>query len=228
MATNYLIAPRIQDLENVSYRAPAFFQPNTATDVKGVPVKGGVSIMSKVIIATLCSAVVGIVAAFILFKKVFHSKPNCFVACDGSGVDRTYIEEAHFQSPRRENGYEKSLAVEDMEVVQYDIANGLSIINEESDVMSNSANGSYAMSNASRNTHYLNTSDVWTDTDASVASEKTIHTSNRCRTPQFGADVNGKVSFNREDGVNCFVLWIEWDLTHNMHVFWLERGMVCG
>jgi len=44
-----------------------------------------------VVIATLISSIVGIIGSIILFKKVF-TKQNCMTPCDGSGIDKDYME----------------------------------------------------------------------------------------------------------------------------------------
>ena len=211
MRSGYL-ATIVDNLISASYKAPVFHRPQNNTFAKIDTIteppshgmhggSGGLSAMNKVILATLCSAVIGIVCAFVLFKKVFNSKQNCFAACDGTGMDKHYIEEAHFQSPHAnsENGYENSFIAEDMEVVQYDIANGLSVINEDSDAFRTPEND--VPLRAMSSLHRLNASDtntVWTET-GSIASEKTLPTSNRHRTPIFGNnDPSNAVSFKFE------------------------------
>lgn len=198
MKSHFFVTPRVHNLLSISYKGPMLIVPEDHVTVvlpgldgeaTNTPDNSGMSIMTKVVFGALFSAIVGIVAGFVLFKKVFNTKQNCFAACDGTGVDRDYIDESHFYSPHRDDLRNVSMPGEDMEeTVEYDIANGLTVINEESDGMSASA--SYAMStmtgysNASR----FNSSQVsmgWTDA-GSVASEKTLPTSNRNRTPMFG------------------------------------------
>lgn len=198
MRSNYLV-PRVKNLMTAFYNGPEFTPPpvsNPKNKMTGAPPSNsngvnGLSPMTKVVIATLCSAVVGIVAAFILFKKVFNSKQNCFAHCDGTGLDRRYIDNAHFQSPRESEelsisagAYDNAHIMDDMEVVHYDIANGLSVINEGSEAMSTATARSYAMS-TSRVNLSCDTSIAWSDA-RSAASEKTIPTSNKHRTPAFG------------------------------------------
>jgi hypothetical protein len=202
MKTDFFLTPRIQNLMSISYKGPKIVLPEIQVPSGGtfdngdgstIP-KTGMTIMSKVIIGALFSAIVGIVAGFVLFKKVFNSQ-NCFGACDGTGLDRDYIEEAHFYSPSRLREDRRSAPSNDdddgMQVVSYDIANGLSVINEDSEIMS--ADTSFAMSTMtghSSNISRFITGDTsiasWAGEAESVASEKTLHTSNKHRTPIFG------------------------------------------
>jgi len=201
--TNNLLVSSVKHLIMATYNGPNIVAPESTTTISNAEITGsggpnssstgrsGLSAMNKVIISTLCSAVVGIVAAFVLFKKVFNANQNCFAACDGTGVDRDYIENEHFQSPHgKGSDFDGSHGVDEMETVQYDIANGLSVINEDdSDYMSAAA--SYAMSGMTHNSNRMNASDasvVWSDA-RSVASEKTVTISNKHRTPAFGAEV---------------------------------------
>jgi len=199
MKSDYLV-PRVQNLLEASYKGPQIISPESTnsnpemtTDANpSYPTSAGLSSMSKVVIATLCSAVVGIVAAFVLFKKVFNSKQNCFAACDGTGMDKSYIDNAHFQSPRGVNeGFYTATGnahgMDDMQVVQYDIANGLNIIHEDSEVSSTAR--SYATSTMTNN---MSRVDISCDTSIawSEASEKTMTTSNKNRTPTYGEGVS--------------------------------------
>eukprot|EP00979_Chaetoceros_neogracilis_P000826 scaffold178_cov269-Chaetoceros_neogracile.AAC.9 len=194
MKSDYLV-PRVQNLLEASYKGPQIISPESTSNPEMTtgantshPTPVGLSSMSKVVIATLCSAVVGIVAAFVLFKKVFNSKQNCFAACDGTGMDKSYIDNAHFQSPRGVNeGFYTATGnahgMDNMQVVQYDIANGLNIIHEDSEVSSTAR--SYATSNMTNN---MSRVDISCDTSIawSEASEKTMTTSNKNRTPTYG------------------------------------------
>lgn len=200
------LSDRIEDLIVTRYNGP-HVAPKKSQQVGAVQTSGSdssstaMSAMNKVVIATLASCVVGIVAAFVLFKKVFNNSQNCFAACDGTGIDKNYIENAHFASPTRPG----PLTIEDlpgddegeeMQVVQYDIANGLSVIEEGVDddqsSFANSYAGSYAMSSMSVVTSNSRHLDQSCDASVamSVASEKTIPTSNKYnnRTPTFGEE----------------------------------------
>jgi len=211
MKSNYFAAPRVDFLIGASYRGPKITKPdpqtfasaevNTGSESPFTKTVDGMNTLNKVIIATLCSAIVGIVAAFVLFKKVFNSRQNCFASCDGTGVDRAYIEEAHFRSPSnvgKDNMFPMSVTQEldENQVVEYDIANGLQVIHETSDTMS-SMNESYDSSTMTNFSSRLNASCdfsvAWSEAK-SMASEKTLPTSNgnRLRTPTFG-DNNQKV-----------------------------------
>jgi hypothetical protein len=215
MKSNYFAAPRVEFLVGASYKGPRITKPDPYTfastevtsETPAADTVGGLNVMNKVIIATLCSAIVGIVAAFVLFKKVFNSRQNCFASCDGTGVDRDYIEEAHFKSPssRGVGGEDDNIfpisdgphQLEENQVVEYDIANGLEVIQETSDSMS-SMNESYDSSTMTNFSNRLNASCdlsvAWSEAK-SMASEKTIPTTNgnRLRTPTFG-DSTQKVS----------------------------------
>lgn len=200
---NNLLVSSVNNLIMAAYNGPKIVSPESPTIISNAEITGGggspssstgrsgLSSMNKVIISTLCSAVVGIVAAFVLFKKVFNAKQNCFAACDGTGLDRDYIENAHFQSPHgKGSGFDDFHGVDEMETVQYDIANGLSVVNEDSDYMSTAA--SYSMSAMTHNSSRMNASDAsvaWSEA-RSVASAKTVTISNKHRTPAFGADVS--------------------------------------
>jgi hypothetical protein len=212
MKNNFFVAPRVDSVLKVSYKGPRIMKPETfsfeSPDIIGETSSStssetgnGLNALNKVIIATLCSAIVGIVAAFVLFKKVFHSRQNCFAYCDGSGVDRAYVEEAHFRSPNKQDDDNIFPMVDvdvdadatdlgENQVVEYDIANGLQVIHEaSSDTMS--MNESYDSSTMTNFSNRLNASCdfsiAWSEAK-SLASEKTIPTSNghRLRTPTFG------------------------------------------
>ncbi len=195
MKSNLFLTPRIRNLLSISYKGPRLVLPEAEPPSlsESVSPNKGMDVMTKVVIGALFSAIVGIVAGFVLFKKVFNSQ-NCFSNCDGTGVDRAYIEEAHFYSPSRLRDDRSGASVneEDMAVVSYDIANGLSVINEDSDVMS-SANASFAMStmtghssNFGRFTAGEADASSWNTDSRSIHSEKTIPRSNKNRTPAFG------------------------------------------
>lgn len=205
MKNNFLVSPRVEFLVSASYKGPRITKPDSysvastevTTETPATKTMGGMNALNKVIIATLCSAVVGIVAAFLLFKKVFHSRQNCFASCDGTGVEKDYIEEAHFRSPSQSLADDNIFPIGDCheldenQVVEYDIANGLKVIHEGSDALS--MNESYDSSTMTNFSNRLNAScDLsigWSETK-SMASEKTIPTSNgtRLRTPTFGDD----------------------------------------
>jgi hypothetical protein len=208
MKSNYFASPRVDFLIGASYKGPRITKPDpftfastevtTGNDTPSTDTTvGGLNTLNKVIIATLCSAIVGIVAAFVLFKKVFNSRQNCFASCDGTGVDRDYIEEAHFRSPSSKLGGDDNIfpigdphELDENQMVEYDIANGLEVIQENSDTMS-MMNESYDSSTMTNFSNRLNASCdlsvAWSEAK-SLASEKTIPTSNgtRLRTPTFG------------------------------------------
>ena len=198
---NDLLVSSVNNLITAAYNGPQIVAPESPTTIPNAEITGsggsqssptsssGLSAMNKVIVSTLCSALVGIVAAFVLFKKVFNANQNCFAACDGTGLDRDYIENAHFQSPHgKGSDFDGFHGVDEMETVQYDIANGLSVINED-DYMSTA--GSYSMSAMTHNSSRMNASDAsvaWSEA-RSVASAKTVTISNKHRTPAFGTEV---------------------------------------
>ncbi len=195
MKTELLLDPRVKDLISISYKGPKVELPeigSVSVDKKGGESGGGMSVMSKVVIGALFSAIVGIVAGFVLFKKVFNAQ-NCFSSCDGTGVERDFIDETkYYTNPNRlRETRNRTPAGNDneMQVVSYDIANGLSVINEDSEAMSASA--SFAMSTMTGHSSHISNLPVGDATMAwneagSVASEKTIPTSNKNRTPAFG------------------------------------------
>lgn len=103
MAKDILIEPRINNLYLASYRGPQFQKPlqlqesenNVSTIIGETQSKsnsGALTQLQIVTLATLVSAVIGTLAAAVLFKKVFATKQNCFAACDGTGIERDYID----------------------------------------------------------------------------------------------------------------------------------------
>ena len=69
---------------------------NLPNDVKKDPNSGGgLTKMEVIILASIVSAVVGLIGTLILSKRLFTSKgDNCFAVCDGTGVDNEYMDDS--------------------------------------------------------------------------------------------------------------------------------------
>jgi hypothetical protein len=126
---NNLYASQIDGLENVNYVGPNIVMPSSNKEDfglgndenmdgvgsigngGGMGGSGGNSNMSRleiVVVATLISTLVGLFGSFVLFKKVY-SKQNCMSPCDGTGIDKQYMEDCNLGIPpvrerRHDNG----------------------------------------------------------------------------------------------------------------------------
>ena len=94
---------KIEGLEDVNYVGPRIVKPSQNIDPEvyddyvGGSSQGRKSKMSRlevVVIATLISTMVGLFGSFLLFKKVYANQ-NCLAPCDGTGIDKDYIEDCH-------------------------------------------------------------------------------------------------------------------------------------
>ncbi len=103
---------QIEGLEDVQYVGPKIVKPSKDVDSPGHddfigPTNGGGqrnptvgnhnnqwTRLEVVVIATLISTIIGLLGSFILFKKIY-SHQNCLAPCDGTGIDKDYIEDCH-------------------------------------------------------------------------------------------------------------------------------------
>lgn len=99
--------PKIDGLINVKYVGPMIVKPSRDTDSPGhddyLGVEGynntqrrkkDLTRLEVVVIATLISTLVGLFGSFVLFKRVY-SNQNCLAPCDGTGIDKDYIEDCN-------------------------------------------------------------------------------------------------------------------------------------
>eukprot|EP00551_Chaetoceros_affinis_P012047 CAMPEP_0203685824 /NCGR_PEP_ID=MMETSP0090-20130426/48747_1 /ASSEMBLY_ACC=CAM_ASM_001088 /TAXON_ID=426623 /ORGANISM="Chaetoceros affinis, Strain CCMP159" /LENGTH=506 /DNA_ID=CAMNT_0050555033 /DNA_START=12 /DNA_END=1533 /DNA_ORIENTATION=+ len=110
MLNDLYVAPLIEGLQSVKYVAPAIYNPSDnisdevnddyfgGTSERNIPtLNPGMSRLEIVVVATLISTIVGLIGSFVLFKKVF-SKQNCMSGCDGTGIDKQYIEQCNMDT----------------------------------------------------------------------------------------------------------------------------------
>ncbi len=214
--------PRVDNLINISYRGPSIISPdgndsgrdevqNSFVDINtssSTQHNGGMT-TSGLLMATLVSTIVGFFAAFVLFKKI-NSKQSCMAACDGSGIDRDFMESQVKSlpilplSPGRDEPFEddtEEVGEEgDVQVLHYDIANGgLSVISETSEAIASNADVSFGsnlslLPTLTQQKSIRPAMDGLVRTDSeSICSERTTRTSNRAlkhpnglSTPHFG------------------------------------------
>ena len=97
---------KIEGIESVNYVAPNLVipSPNAGNAVGlGQEVNAGgssyqnnrsFSRLEIVVAATLVSTIVALLASFVLFKRVY-SKQNCMAPCDGTGIDKEYMQSSN-------------------------------------------------------------------------------------------------------------------------------------
>lgn len=98
---------QIPGLVDVNYVAPNIIKPSDETDntlisndnlgATGYQADSNKSSFTRleiVVAATLVSTIVGLIGSFVLFKKIY-SKQNCMAPCDGTGIDKDFIENCH-------------------------------------------------------------------------------------------------------------------------------------
>ena len=197
MSEGFYIAPLVAGLEMVTYRGPKFTMPVyddddvyflnqdglSQSNMGTASTNSGMTKMEIIVVASLVSAVMGIAFAMFLSKKAFSSGQNCLAACDGTGIDVKYMEDAAVVASLDEDASE----------VQWNSNTGLSAIDEMSEAPSYLTRDSHATSVTpfSRRTGISD--------DNSIHSEKTHRISNKFSTPSFGSDAVQEVSHKKNN-----------------------------
>jgi len=202
MVKDILIEPRISDLYLTSYRGPQFQRPlelqeseNNVSTIIGESLSdsnsGGLTQLQIVTLATLVSAVIGTLAAAVLFKKVFATKQNCFSACDGTGIERDYIDTHHAPTGADACPEYSIKALRDLGGIDQNSVDHSSL--SEASVYSMSVSG------------VSHTRSIMGWDDISVATEKTQRIANGSRnsTPRYGASL---ISYDESDDEEDYVV----------------------
>jgi hypothetical protein len=202
MTKDILIEPRIENLYLASYRGPQFQKPlqlqeseNNINTIMGESQSnsngGGLTQLQIVTLATLVSAVIGTLAAAVLFKKVFATKQNCFAACDGTGIERDYIDT--YSTPTGAN------ACADYSITAMRDLGRIDENSVDHGSLSEASIYSMSMSGVSHTRSIMGWDDV------SVSTEKTRRITNGSRnsTPRYGGSLT---SYDESDDEEDYVV----------------------
>lgn len=202
MQRDILVSPRVNNLYLSSYRGPQFQKPevvpgkeNSAITILGDSSKvsrgSGLTQIQIVTLATLVSAVIGILAAAVMFKKVFVTKKNRFAACDGTGIDKDYMESVHTPGVRAEDVDYSIKASRDL--------SGIENMSADHSILSDASIYSMSVSGVSHTRSIMG----WDDN--SVATEKTRRIANVSKncTPKYGGAL---ISYNESDDEDDYVV----------------------
>jgi len=134
-------------------------------------VSNGLTNMEVIVIATIVSAVVGLIGTIIISKRVLTKKgDNCFAPCDGTGKDRDYLEDPENKAHDDEDDPAESVMSANIQWI-VDMNNNLSVIEEDADTE--------VQSTVTNQTNMTPNKTLRSNDDNSIGSLSTIMVSNR-------------------------------------------------
>lgn len=128
----------------------------------------GLTKVEVIVLATIVSALVGLIGTIILSKRVFASKgDNCFAPCDGTGKDRDYMEDS--DNMGQDDGYDNVGSIQSGHIDWIvDKKSNLSVIDEGMEIQSTITN----------QTNMTPTRALRSNDDISIGSLSTVLASN--------------------------------------------------